>query len=112
MKSTMSDEAILEEIGARLRRERLNRDLTQGELAERAGLARSTVAKAESGGVTTVATLVAMLRAMQLLSRLDQFLPEPPLSPVQLAKLMGRRRQRASGDRKKKQPSDSWEWGE
>lgn len=111
MKNHMSDVAILKEIGQRLRRERLNQDLTQARLAERTGLGRGTIGKAESGGVTTLATLVAILRGLRLLSRLDQLLPEPSISPVQLAQMKGRERQRASRERSKKRPvKNQWKW--
>lgn len=94
-----SDREVLREIGRRLRRERLNRNLTQAALAERTGLGVSTVAKAERGGVTTLATLVALLRGLDLLSRLDALVPETPPSPLRLAELQGRVRQRATGRR-------------
>jgi transcriptional regulator with XRE-family HTH domain len=113
MNEKMSDGAILREIGLRLRRERLNRDLTQARLAEITGLGVSTIAKAERGGVTTLASLVALLRGLDLLSRFDQMLPEPAVSPVQLARQKGRERQRASrkSGRKARNPS-RWKWKE
>lgn len=113
MNSQMSDSEILKEIGLRLRRERLNRDLTQARLAKKTGLSLTTIAKTEGGRVTTLGTFVAILRGLELLPRLDQFLPEPSISPVQLAKMKGRQRQRASGKRTGKSPARSdWEWGE
>ena len=39
------------------------------------------------------------LRALDQLENLDALLPEPGLSPLQLAKLKGKTRQRASGSR-------------
>ena len=110
----MSDRAILQEVGRRLRRERLNRNMTQAKLAELTGLGRRTVVKAERGDGTTMSTLVAILRGLGLLGQLDQFLPEPPLSPVQLAKLKGRRRQRASSPRGARSTAGRrpWKWGE
>ncbi|POB69441.1 transcriptional regulator, partial [Vibrio vulnificus] len=41
--------ALAEEIGDRLKQARLNRDLTQSEVAEIAGIARKTVLNAEKG---------------------------------------------------------------
>jgi putative transcriptional regulator len=113
----MSDRAVLEELGLRLRHARLNRNLTQAKLAEQAGIALRTLQKAEAGKVTTLETLVALLRGLGLLAELDAFLPEPPQSPVQLAKLQGRTRQRASGQRAPGQRGSSagaprWQWKE
>ena len=109
----MSDTAIVAEIGQRIRRYRLNGNLTQADLAERAGISLRTLQNAEGGQVTTIETLIAILRELGLLAQLEFFLPEPPLSPVQLARLQGQVRQRASGRREKEEPPPSnWRWGE
>lgn len=110
--ATRSDDEILRELGERLRRERLNRNLTQAHLAEEAGIARRTLQKAEEGEVTTLATLVAILRGLGLLSQLENLLPEQTLSPVQLARMQGRERQRASQSKQGPQESGNWTWGE
>ncbi|WP_226701884.1 helix-turn-helix transcriptional regulator [Microbulbifer elongatus] len=90
--------AIAEELGQRLKQARLNRDLTQLEVAERAGVSRKTVLNAEKGK-TQLEALVAILQALDLTAQLDHFLPPQPPSPLQLAKLQGKQRQRASGQR-------------
>lgn len=108
----MSDAAVLQELGERLRRVRLNRDITQAELARRAGVSRRTLQKAEDGEVTTLETFVAILRGLGLIAQIGQLLPESLPSPVQLARLQSRARQRASGKRKRKRPADGWQWGE
>jgi putative transcriptional regulator len=91
----MSPKAIAEELGDRLRNARLNADLTQAEVASRAGLSRPTVVAAEHGRVQ-LENLAAILMAMGMVSQLDTFLPVQEVSPLQLAKLRGRERQRAS----------------
>lgn len=96
-----SDRAALALIGQRIQRERLNQNLTQEALAERAGVGLRTVRYLEAGRQTTVETLIRVLRALGKRGALDAFLPEPGLSPLQLAKLKGRERQRAGTPRKK-----------
>ena len=109
----MSTPAILAELGQRLRSHRLNLNLTQAEVATRAGIGRRTLVKAEAGGVTTLETLVSILRGLGRLEQLDAFLPTPPLSPVQLAQNEGRVRQRASSPAEPDaKAGDAWEWGE
>lgn len=108
----MSDKAILEGIGQRLRRIRLNRNMTQIDLAKQAGIGRRTLQKAEDGEATTLETLVAILRGLGMVSQLDQLLPEPPASPVQLAQLQGQVRQRASKKRKSAERASDWKWGQ
>ncbi len=91
--------AIAEELGERLKRARLNRDMTQSEVAERAGVSRLAVLNAEKGDVR-LKVLVAILSALDLAGQLDLFLPIQDVSPIQLARLKGKTRQRASGQRK------------
>jgi putative transcriptional regulator len=91
--------AMAEELGERLKQARLNRDLTQAEVAERAGIARKTVLNAEKGSAQ-LENFVAIMIALNLAEQLDLFLPRQQISPLQLAKLQGKKRKRASGQRK------------
>jgi len=95
----MSDPTILEEIGSRLQRHRLNRDVTQQDLARHAGVSRTLVQNLESGRGCTLKGFVRVLRALELLPQLEVFLRDPGPSPLQLARLAGRSRRRASGSR-------------
>lgn len=86
------DPEILGLIGARLRGLRKASGFTMAEAAERAGLARKTVSRAENGDNPTLLTLVRLLRAYGRLSALDQFIPEPEVSPMTLLRGRGRTR--------------------
>jgi transcriptional regulator with XRE-family HTH domain len=109
---SLSNDAILAELGARLRRLRLNADISQEALAEATGLSRKTVQNAESGENCSLDTLVRMLRGLNALQQLDHFMPAAEPSPIQLARLHGKQRQRASGhaDGKKDGDKDDWQW--
>ena len=100
----LSDKAALLLLGSRVQRERLNRNLTQAALAARAGVSARTVRYLEAGRQTTVETFVRVLRALDRLDALDALLPEPGVSPLQLAKLKGRERKRAGTRRRKTGP--------
>ena len=89
-------------LGERLRQSRLNCNLTQLDLAELAGVSRKTVLNAEKGKVQ-LSSLVAIMIALGLEDNFNSFLPEQPISPIQLAKLQGHRRQRASGTKTNKE---------
>lgn len=100
--------ALAEEIGDRLKQARLNRNLTQSEVAELAGIARKTVLNAEKGKVQ-LNIMIAILMALDLKQQIDLFLPKQEISPLQLAKLQGKKRQRASGQRSNKD-EETPEW--
>jgi transcriptional regulator with XRE-family HTH domain len=110
----MSTPAIQKELGQRLQRERLNRNLSQVELAAKSGISRRTLIAAETGEGPTMDTLISILRGLGLLSRLNQLLPETEISPVQLAKLKGAQRQRASRKGTARTPAAAklWTWKE
>ena len=97
--SIMTESTILAELGRRLRRQRLNSNITQIDLANKAGVSRSVVQSLERGEDATLGSLLRLLRALDLLDQLDAFLPDPGISPLQLVRLQGKRRQRATGSR-------------
>ena len=90
-----TDDEILRELGARLRAYRLQMNLSQAELAIRAGVNRTTVRDAELGKDFQLTTLVKLLRALGRLGDLNAFLPAPSVSPIQLMKRQGKPRRRA-----------------
>lgn len=92
----MSDRAILREMGRRLKRKRLDKNVSQQELADSAGLNRTTVSEIEQGEPFTMLTFIQILRALDALEELDSLLPDPGISPLQLAKMKGKVRRRAS----------------
>ena len=107
----LADEAILAELGGRLAQRRLELQLTQAEMAEQAGVSKRTVERVEAGATTQTATLIRILRVLELLNRLEMLVPAAGPSPMDLLKLKGKERKRAS--RKKKIPSGKpWQWGD
>ena len=90
-----TDSEILQDIGSRLRAYRLQLNLTQAELATRAGVNRTTIRDIEAGKDSQFSTIVKFLRALGRLGDLDAFLPAPSVSPIQLLKHQGKPRQRA-----------------
>lgn len=95
----LNNQAIREEIGDRVRRERLNQNITQEALANAAGLSRRVVLDLEAGKGCSLRSFIEILRALRKLDQLNALLPDPGISPLQLARLQGKKRQRASGRR-------------
>jgi transcriptional regulator with XRE-family HTH domain len=107
-----SDEAILRELGQRLAGIRLDRNLTQAQLADHAGLSKRTVERLESGEVATqLSGLVRVCRALDLLERFETMVPERAPSPIAQLKQRGRARRRASRATATAPPSQPWTWG-
>jgi len=100
---SMNNQAVLKEIGVRIRRERLNQNTTQETLARQAGVSRRVVLDLEAGKGCGLGSLIEILRALRKLDQLDAFLPDPGISPLQLAKLKGHERKRATGRHAKRE---------
>ena len=95
----MADPAIVKEICASLKQMRLNKNLSQEQMAQKSGLNRVTISRMEAGRAATLLTLVQVLRALDKLDILNSFREEPVISPMQLLKLQGQQRKRASTSR-------------
>lgn len=109
----LTNEAILHEIGARLARLRLDRNLTQGELAKEAGLSKRTVERMEAGEVAVqLSGLVRIFRALNLIDRLDSLFPAAVPSPMVRIKMQGKVRRRARGGKGPEKNPGKWTWGE
>ena len=94
-----SDESVLQEIGARIRQERLNQNRTQADVADAAGLSVNVIKSLESGRGSTLGNFARILRALGKIAHVDLLLPPVKVSPVQLAKMSGRMRKEATGGR-------------
>lgn len=88
--TSASDVEILQEIGRRLAALRQSRGLTQADAAERAGMSRNTLYRAERGDNPTLHTVIRLLRTYGRLPALDAFVPAPEISPM--ARLRERQR--------------------
>lgn len=103
---SMSNKALSETIGAFIKQNRLGQNKTQDEVAEQAGISRSTLSLLERGETVTVPTLIQVLRVLELLHIMDNFQITTQLSPLALAKLEREKRVRA---RSKKSQDDNLE---
>ncbi len=99
IESQLTDAVVLEELGQRLKRTRLQRNQTQLRLAEEAGISLATVRNLEDGKPSQLVTLIRVLRALGMLGGLERAVPEPPPSPIEELRLRGRERRRASSPR-------------
>jgi len=107
-----SDSAILEELGSRIAQYRLNRNLTQEDLAKEAGMSLRTLVRIEQGYPAQMPSIVRLLRVLRLLVNMEALIPEPPVSPIQQLKMAGKKRQRASSKSVMPTSKQPWSWGE
>mgnify|MGYP001818190608 FL=1 len=106
---SLSDKGIEAELGRRLKSLRLRKNITQKALAEATTLSLNTIKSLEAGR-GKLANLIAVLRELGALDHLDQFIPLPSISPIQLAKRRGKPRQRASGEHRSDEPKTAAGW--
>ncbi len=103
----------LDVLSRRLVQHRLNRNLTQVELAREAGVSRRTLARLESGESTQLDSFLRILGALGLEAGLDRLIPDVPESPIQQLERSGRTRKRATGRRKHRPDAPGpWSWAD
>jgi len=106
--ASMSDKALIEQIGAFIKQHRLRQNRTQNEVAEEAGISRSTLSLLERGETVTILTLIQVLRVLDQLHIMNAFRVEERVSPIALAKLEKEKRKRASRENRGKQSLSEW----
>lgn len=98
-----SDNAVLAEFGKRIAGTRLNNNWTQADLANKAGVSKSTVEHLEKGMSTQLTNMVKILRTFGLLDQFINIVPKPGPSPMELLaasrKQLSSKRKRASKPR-------------
>jgi transcriptional regulator with XRE-family HTH domain len=95
--NSMSDYALTMHIGSFVKHHRMEQNKTQEVLANAAGISRSTLSLLERGETVTLATLIQVLRVLDVLHIMDAFEVQQDISPLALAKIEKDKRKRASG---------------
>ncbi len=108
----LTDEAVLAELGARITARRIELQLTQAAVAEQAGIAKRTLERMEAGLTSQLATMIRVLRVLDVASGLDGLIPESGPRPMDLLKQKGKARQRASSQRTATATTQPWRWDE
>ena len=101
---------FLKALGERLTAYRISRDLKQSDLAEKAGINRTTLSRLETGR-GTLDTFVRVLRALELEDRLESLIPEATVSPLSpnIHEHAPRRRVRSTSS---SSATTGWSWGD
>ncbi|MBN1404237.1 MAG: helix-turn-helix transcriptional regulator [Opitutales bacterium] len=111
--SSITESVLLAELGGRLARIRLEKNLTQDELAREAGIGLRTLQRLESGSVASrLSSFVRVCRVLGLAGNLDLIAPESGISPMAQLKRDKALPQRAGRKKKPDKENGRWSWGE
>ena len=85
---TLTDDAIMRQIGSKLKELRIIKGMKQTELSQASGVSVFTISGVENGKSTSLLTIIQILRALENLDYLNQFFQQQEMSPIAYAKLM------------------------
>jgi transcriptional regulator with XRE-family HTH domain len=113
IEDSLTDEAVLTELGIRIRQLRIDRGIPQAALALQANVSLSTLVRLESGCSVQLDSFVRVMRALRQLDKCNLLLPPADERPLQLLRARTKIRKRVSprkpGDTK---PPATWKWGD
>lgn len=84
----------LEELGNRVRHQRVTQGLKQQDLAAKAAVSTQVLSALENGRSVTLESLARVLQGLGFRDALINLLPAPVPSPIELQKLAGKERRR------------------
>ena len=89
-----TDKQVLTTIAERLKEHRIRKRYTQKELAEKSGVSLPSIQKIEQGKSVSLNIFLAVLRSLKLLDNLETLVPNISISPIEILKQKGVKRQR------------------
>ena len=107
--SALPSNTITEQLGKKLEQIRLSQNISQADLAEAAGVSRSTMTRIADGKGISLDSFIRVMQALGLANHLAALLPDPSVRPVERAKQAGKQRRRAS---RKSKVAEPWTWGD
>lgn len=120
----MTDKYILEELGKRIARVRIDSNLTQAAVAVIAGVSKSTLERFEKGESIQMVAMIRILRALNCFPGLDNLIPDAEIRPLDMIRNKGKRRQRVRHKTRKykieenstlpiaSEKESEWKWGD
>lgn len=84
-------------IGERIKKLRLDYNISQKDLAKKVGISRVSISKIESGKGVNLSSLIEIMRGLRVLENIEKLIPEPEISPIEMIKLKNKsKKKRAS----------------
>ena len=104
-----NEQAILKELGTRIKQYRISLNVTQSNLAEKCGISVSTVVRIENGVDSKFSNYIKILNGLRLIQNIDILIPEIQPDFKALFEQKAPRQRARSSDTASK---SSWVWGE
>jgi len=98
------------DLGHRIEKLRLSKNMNQTTLATDAGVSRRTITRLENGEGISLDTLIRVMKALGVVDRLKDLLPDPSVRPIERIRLKGRERKHAR--EKPQEKAEAWSWDE
>ena len=108
--SENNNSAVLSELGTRIKRNRIDMQLSQQDFAAKAGISTRTLSAAENGEDIRLSSLLRILRTLGCLENIDLLIPELAFDPESY-RTLGRELRRVSRTVETKDTSE-WKWGD
>lgn len=102
--NALTDSAIMQLMGNFIKEKRLQQNKTQQQIADAAGVDRTTLLKMENGSGGNILSFIQIMRAIGELGMFTNFEIKEDISPLLLAKMMQQKKQRASNASKNNLP--------
>jgi transcriptional regulator with XRE-family HTH domain len=97
-----TENEIITELGLKLKRIRLEKNLTQREVSEKTGIDRSTISQMENGKAGTLLYFIKLVNLYGKSEELLKIFHTPEVSPMEIYKLQKKRRKQATAKKFKK----------
>lgn len=104
-----NEQAILKEIGTRIKQYRISLNVTQSNLADKCGISASTVVRIENGVDSKFSNYIKILNGLRLIQNIDILIPEIQPDFKALFEQKAPRQRARSSDTDLK---SGWVWGE
>ena len=107
----MTSGDLCAELGSRLAKIRLSRNITQESLAQEAGIGLRTLRRLEAGGSCTLDNFLRIAITLGLADHLLSTIPAQDIRPIERISARRSERKRARPPRHRT-PKEPWAWGE
>ena len=97
---SMTNARIEIEVGERLKKLRLEYNITQDDLAKKTGLSRVSISKIERGKGVNLSSLIEIMRGLRVLENIAYLIPEQEISPIEMIRLKNKTKKKRASTKK------------